>query len=127
MKNFALILLIAVQAYSAEVKLDVRESERLLKRIQTCSSDKCWNESLSSEISSIEKKRTREWVKKFKITDSQKWYPCKLKLRPVADDEVCFAQPEDANKDEEVRMIFKKEGSAWRLKHLSLPSPTLGW
>lgn len=112
---------------SAPVVLHANDAEKLLRRIQACNTEKCWSESFSQESSKLEKNRTKDWLKAFKIQDSKKWTACKLKLRHLGTDEVCFAQPQDPEGQNEVRIFFKYEEQTWRLKHLSLPSPVLGW
>lgn len=111
----------------AGVTMTAVDAEKILKKIQACSSEECWSEALSNDTSKLEKTRTREWLKTFKIRESKKWTSCQFKLRTLVENEACFAQQEDANGENEVRIFFKYEDKAWRLKHLSLPSPVMGW
>ncbi len=111
----------------AGVTLNSTDAEKVLRKIQACANDECWNEALSNDTSKLEKARTRDWLKAFKIRDSKNWSACQFKLRKLAEDEVCFAQQEDSKGENEVRIFFKYEDKTWRLKHLSLPSPALGW
>lgn len=105
--------------------LSAEHAAGLLKKMQTCTADKCWQESFSSETSLLERRRAQDWILRFKVGDVKLWRECNLKLRPETKNEICFAQPE--SNDLEVRIIFNHENSTWRLMHISLPSSQLGW
>lgn len=127
MRLLFIALFFLTQVAAASVALKPADAEKLLRKFQTCANDECWGEALSNDTSKLEKTRTREWLKAFKIGDSRKWSACQFKLRTLTADEICFSQLEDSKGESEVRIFFQYEDKTWRLKHLSLPSPVLGW
>lgn len=127
MRFLFLTLFIVSEVAFASVTLNSTDAEKILRKIQACSSEECWKDSLSNDTSKLEKNRMRDWLKAFKIRESNNWTSCQFKLRTLAKDEACFAQPEDTNGENEVRIFFKYEDKVWRLNHLSLPSPVMGW